>query len=119
MPGTIDPVFWSGIRGGDDAARHWTAEHGGITLEETVERLKVWLPRWNPSDPASVCAWRAASAEFATGAEGHVTVLQGEAVRVNSIWAQVEYPALRANPNITSITAVNPQTDSKVVLWSK
>lgn len=32
-------------------------------------------------------------------------------------WAQVEYPALMANPHVKSITAVNPATGSSHVLW--
>jgi filamentous hemagglutinin len=62
---------------------------------------------------------RSGSEEFAKGARGDVTVLQGESVRINSIWAKVEYPALQSNPAVTSITAVNPETGSSVRLWSR
>lgn len=48
---------------------------------------------------------------------GNVPVLQTDAVRVNSIWAEVEFPAL--NPNVTSRTAVNPETGIEVLLWSR
>lgn len=53
------------------------------------------------------------------GASGNVRVLQTDAVRVNSIWAEVEFPALTSNPNVTSITAVNPETGIEVLPWSR
>lgn len=52
-------------------------------------------------------------------AQGDVTVLQETAVPTNSVWAQVEYPALMANPNVTSITAVSPGTGGSIVLWMR
>lgn len=73
----------------------------------------------NPSDSASVAAWRQASAEFASGARGNVTVLQEDAIRLNSVWAEVEFPLLRANPDVTSIRAVHPRTGEAVLLWSR
>lgn len=115
---TNEAVFWSGIRGGDQAATSWAARNGGMTLETTMAQRGVALPVWDASNPAVVSALRQASAEFAQGARGNVTVLEGDAVRINSVWAQVEYPALTANPNVTSITAVNPATGSSTVLWT-
>lgn len=114
-----EAVFWSGIRGGADTASRWAASKGGATLESTMASRGVKLPAWDPSNPSSVVAWRSASKDFAAGARGNVRVLQDDAVRVNSIWAQVEYPALRANRRVTSITAVNPRTGATKVLWSR
>ena len=50
---------------------------------------------------------------------GDVTVLQGNVLRINSIWAQTEFPALTANADVTSITAVNPITGARILLWSR
>jgi filamentous hemagglutinin len=79
----------------------------------------IKLPTWDVSNPASIAAWRQASSEFAAGASGNVRVLQGDAVGVKSVWAEVEFPALKANPNVTTITAVNPKTGEAVLLWSR
>jgi len=107
--GADDAVFWSGVgRGGDKVAAEWAAKHGGSTLETTMAARGISLPAWDASNPAVVAAWRDASAQFARGASGDVRVLQGDAVRLNSVWAQVEFPALKANTNVTSITAINP-----------
>ncbi len=110
-------VFWSGIKGGDQTAAAWAADNGGTTLEMTPGGSS--LPPWDASNPAVVNAWRQASAEFAQGASGNVTVLQDTTVRVNSVWAEVEYPALTSNPNVTSITAINPETRTSTVLWKR
>lgn len=114
-----EAVFWSGIRGGDSTAATWASKNGGATLETTLARRGIALPAWDPGSPASVAAWRNASAEFAAGASGNVRVLQADAVRVDSIWAQVEFPALKANPNVTSITSIDPRTGAEVLLWSR
>ncbi|MHB1597264.1 MAG: polymorphic toxin-type HINT domain-containing protein, partial [Streptosporangiaceae bacterium] len=112
-------VFWSGIRGGDTAAATWAAKNGGTTLETTMAARGITLPAWDASNPAAVAAWRQASEAFARSASGNVTVLQETGVRVNSVWAQVEYPALIANRAVTSITSINPVTGDSIVLWSR
>lgn len=118
--GADEAVFWSGVgRGGDKIAAQWVAKNGGATLETTMASRGITLPAWDASNPAVVSAWRDASAQFARGASGNVRVLQGDAVRIDSVWAQVEYPALTANPNVTSITAINPSTGASTVLWSR
>jgi filamentous hemagglutinin len=77
------------------------------------------LPAWDPANPASVAAWRQASQQFAAGASGNVRVLQGNAVRLKSVWAEVEFPALKANPNVKSIIGVSPETGQEVLLWAR
>jgi hypothetical protein len=114
-----EAVFWSGIRNGETTAALWAGRNTGATLESTMAARGVKLPAWDPSNPASVAAWRQASQEFAAGARGNVRVLQGNAVRVHSVWAEVEYPALKANPNVKSIISINPATGQEVLLWSQ
>jgi len=77
------------------------------------------LPVFDRANPASVAAWQQASIDFARGASGNVTVLQDTAVRVNSRWKEFEFPALTANPDVTSITAVNPDTGDAFLLWNR
>jgi hypothetical protein len=118
--GSDEAVFWSGIgRGGDATAASWAAKNGGATLESTMAQRGIQLPGWDASNPSVVSAWRQASADFASGASGNVRVLQGADVRIGSIWSDVEYPALISNPNVTSITSINPGTGQQVVLWTR
>lgn len=117
--GADEAVFWSGIRGGDSVAAKWVGEHGGATLETTLAKRGIKLPAWDASDAAVVAAWRNASRDFAAGARGSVRVLQDSSVRTGSVWAQVEYPALRANRHVSSITAVNPRTGAETLLWRR
>jgi len=112
-------VFWSGIKNGAGTAAQWATQNGGVTLEQTLAARGVDLPTWDPSNPASVQAWNKASGNFAAGASGNVTVLQGDTLRVQSIWGQTEFDALTANPNVTSITSVNPTTGARTILWTK
>ena len=116
---TDEAVFWSGIRNGETAGAEFVSANGGATLETTLAARGVKLPVWDTGNPATVAAWRNASAEFAAGAKGNIRVLQSDAVRVNSVWAEVEFPALKANPNVNSITAVNPKTGEQILLWSR
>jgi RHS repeat-associated protein len=111
-------VFWSGIRGGAERAAAWAAKNGGVTLEQYAAARGLRLPRWDPINPASVAAWRQASLDFAATASGDVRVLQGGMLRLDAIWRE-EFAVLRANPNVTSITAVNPETGATVRLWTR
>jgi RHS repeat-associated protein len=117
--GADKAVFWSGIRNGDTAATNWITRNGGATLETTLIGRGIKLPVWDRSNPASISAWRQALHDFAAGASGNVRVLQSDAVRLKSIWAEIEFPALRANSNVNSIRAVNPETRAEVLLWSR
>lgn len=48
--------------------------------------------------------WEKASEAFARGASGEVHVFQtANGVAVDSIWAQIEYQILSANPRVTNI----------------
>lgn len=91
--------------------------------EELRERavrmvLEMTLAQRGAPLPTTGAGWDAASAEFASGASGNVRVLQSQ-VRINSTWARVEFPALKANPNVSSITAIDPATGTEVVLWTR
>jgi filamentous hemagglutinin len=100
-------------------AASWVGKNGGATLETTLAREGISLPPWDPTNPSVVSAWHSAAQDFAAGASGNVRVLQTDAVRINSVWAQVEFPALKANPKVTSITAIDPRNGAEVLLWSR
>jgi len=114
-----EAVFWSGIRGGDTSATAWVGKNGGATLETTMSSRGIELPAYDRNVPSSVEAWQNASAQFAEGARGSVRVLQEDGVRIQSIWATKEYGALTSNPDVTSITAVDPRTNVETPLWSR
>jgi RHS repeat-associated protein len=117
--GADEAVFWSGLgRGGDATAARWVAGNGGSTLETTLATRGVKLPVWDADNPASVAAWKQASVDFAAGARGNVRVLQGDSLRIDAIWVD-EFKALKANPNVDSIRAINPQTGGEASLWSR
>ena len=84
----------------------------------TVVSRGITLPVWNPGNPATVAAWRQAAIEFAAGARGNVRVLQGDAVRLDSIWRD-EFRTLQANPNVNSIIMTNPDIGVEILLWSR
>ncbi len=121
--GRNQAVFWSGIgragTPGYEAAMQWATKNGGSTLESIMAARGLRLPAWDPKNPAVVVAWERASADFAAGASGHVRVLQTDAVGVSSIWGRIEFKCLVANPNVSSITAVNPETGAQILLWSR
>jgi RHS repeat-associated protein len=117
--GADEAIFWSGVRGGAGTAMRWAASHGGATLESTMASRGIQLPEWDPANPASMGEWRSASQAFASGARGSVRVLQEDSLRINSVWGEIEYPALRAKVRVTSITAIDPRSGIETVLWSR
>jgi hypothetical protein len=116
-----EAVLYSGLgEDGAGIADRWASKNAGATLQSMIARAGVKVPEYDRANPASVTAWRAASKAFADGARGDVRVLQDTKVRVDSnIWREVEYKALKANPHVTSITAINPRTGATHVLWKR
>jgi hypothetical protein len=111
-------VFFSGLgRAGDEIAATWASDSGGVTLSELLASDGRVLPIYDRLNPESVAAWTNASIDMATRASGDVRVLLGDSVSPTSIWSQYELPFLKANPNVRSITALDPVTGSEVVLW--
>jgi len=88
-------VFWSGGETAMNAAKNFANRIGGKTLEMT--RLGSYLEKIN----AGSDLWRAASANFANQSSGVVYSIQNSiGVRLQSVWATVEYGILKANPKI-------------------
>lgn len=85
-------VFWSGP-GTSAAANTWAQANGGSTLDAAE----------NMSLAESRQIIDVASRIFAEGASGDVHVFHGTSVDMGSTWAQVEYPALMDNSNVTNI----------------
>ena len=117
-----EAVFWSGktngVGGGDTAGCIATA-CGGTTLEQLMVSKGITLPAWDASNPSVVAVWQDASKSFAQGASGDVNAVLGSTLRPGSVWETVELPALKANPNVTSITTIDPATGSKTVIFTR
>ena len=86
-------VFWSGGDTVKNAAKQVANSVGGKTLEMT--RVGIYLEKTN----APYSAWQAASANFANvavNASPNIYSVQNAAgIRLQSIWATVEYPVLQ------------------------
>jgi RHS repeat-associated protein len=102
---SLTSVFWSG-EGSEAAANAWIAENGGQTLAMSEYAVGA--------EPAAG-AIEEASATFANNASGIVQVFNGPTVLIDSTWAQVEYPALMSNPNVTGFAYQVLGEDGQVV----
>lgn len=112
--------FWSGLgRGGATTAAGSARAGGGTTLEMLLKARGIKMPAWDATNPASVAAWRDASAQFARGASGDVRVVLGDSLRPGNLWQTVEMPALQANPNVSRIIRVNPSSGAESIIWSR
>lgn len=117
--------FWSGrtkdangkVRGGSEDAARMAKEHDGTTLETLIEERGIKMPDWDPTDPSSIKAWEDISAEYARGASGEVRAVIGQDLRPGNIWEAKEFPALKANPNVTKITTIDPLTGASKVVY--
>ena len=116
---TDEAVFWSGLPEGRATSSAWAARNRGLTMEAKLRAEGVDIPAYDPSLPGVVAAWEEASARFAAGARGHVRVLQSDIVRAGTMWSRIEFPTLKANPDVLSITAIDPTTGAKALLWKK
>lgn len=111
--------YWSGRDangvgvGPDDSgiAERIASANGGQTLEQTLAANGVDpLPKWDRHDPESVRFWEDASAAFAENASGDVRAVVGSDLREGNIWQTIEIPRLVDNPNVTSISQIDPDT---------
>lgn len=117
-----EAVFWSGKTdgiGGVDVACAIAKGCGGTTLEQLMISRGVTLPVWDAGNPIVVAAWENASRSFALGAKGDVTAVIGQTLRPGSVWEVVELPALKANPNVTSITVIDPFSGLRTVIFKR
>lgn len=123
--------FWSGrtsagvgvgpVEGASEfgLAGETAAQRGGVTLEQVMKQRGIKLPEWNASDPVAVKAWEDASAAYANGVSGEVRAVLGTSQRPGSIWETVELPRLKNNPNVTKITAIDPETGAERVIFTR
>jgi hypothetical protein len=106
--GNTDGVFASLV------AKEIAKETGGTTIEMLIEEKGVAAPPLD-DDPA----WRVLSREMARNASGDVIVVLGDNVRENSTWDVAELPALEGNKRIRTITAIDPKTKERTVIYTR
>jgi RHS repeat-associated protein len=94
--------FWSGGIAAGMAAADMAEESGGMTLEMTP--AGQWLGSVAPN---SQLLWGAASRAFASGATGPVTAVQGDFIRMQSVWTTIEYPLLYGKNPINYVSGGN------------
>ncbi|MHA3702915.1 WXG100-like domain-containing protein [Jatrophihabitans sp. YIM 134969] len=111
--------FWSGRTegiGGADVAGQYASEGGGTTLEQLMEKRGIELPAWDADDPQVVAAWTKASEEYAAGVSGDVRAVIGQEIRPGAVWKD-ELEVLKHNPNVRTITTIDPKTGVATRIW--
>jgi hypothetical protein len=77
------------------------------------------MPAWDPSKPAVMKLWEDVSTEYALQVKGEVRAVVGRELRPGNIWETKELPALMANPNVTQITIIDPETLIETVIFTR
>lgn len=117
-----EAIFWSGRTngvGGIDIAKQIANKFQGKTLESLLESRQITMPLYDPTVAPSVQAWVDISTELAKNAIGEVRAVLGSQLRPQNIWETYELPALKANPNVTRITSVDPATGKVTVIYER
>lgn len=73
---------------------------------------------FDAEDPAGVKAWIDASRKFAEGASGEARVVLGQ-TRPGNIWEKVQLPALKDNPRITRVVAIDAATGRETTIFER
>lgn len=121
--------FWSGRNadgigvgpesaGGSGAADALAGSHG-TTLEGLIDSNKIITPKWSPDDPMAEKWWSEVSRTYAENARGEVHAVIGSNLRPGNIWENVELPRLMANPNVTRIVVVDPDTGLERIVFER
>ena len=114
--------FWSGQTdsiGGMDVAKKIAKNKGGVTLESTIDNTNIVMPEWDFNAPSSVTAWEEASNVYAEQVSGEIRAVVGSELRPGNIWENIELPRLKANPNVTKITTIDPKTGVEKIIFER
>jgi hypothetical protein len=107
--------FWSGrtatssggyLAAGPAAAAEIARGMGGTTLEALMGSRGIPQAERGSTHPLLVEVWQKVVAAYARGVSGEVRVVLGEDLGPNSVWKNIECPALMSNPNVTKVTAI-------------
>ena len=114
--------FWSGRTdgiGGMDVAKKIAKNKGGVTLESTIDDTNIVMPEWDFNTPSSVTAWEEASNVYAEQVSGEIRAVVGSELRPGNIWENIELPRLKANPNVTKTTTIDPKTGVEKIIFER
>ena len=114
--------FWSGRTdgiGGMDVAKKIAKNKGGVTLESTIDDTNIVMPEWDFNTPSSVTAWEEASNVYAAQVSGEIRAVVGSELRPGNIWENIELPRLKANPNVTKVTTIDPKTGVEKIIFER
>ena len=114
--------FWSGRTdgiGGMDVAKKIAKNKGGVTLESTIDDTNIVMPEWDFNTPSSVTAWEEASNVYAEQVSGEIRAVVGSELRPGNIWENIELPRLKANPNVTRVTTIDPKTGVEKIIFER
>ena len=114
--------FWSGRTegiGGADTAANIAKGKGGVTLESIIAAKKIVMPEWDFNNPSTMEAWDLASGAYAEQVSGEIRAVVGSELRTGNIWENIELPRLKANPNVTKITIIDPKTQMETIIFKR
>jgi RHS repeat-associated protein len=114
--------FWSGRTNGvssGSVVQGIAGANGGTSLEMLLDKRGITMPPWDEHNPASVAKWKEVSENYARGCSGEVKAVVGQDMRPGNVWETKELPALKANPNVTKITQIDPSTRAETVIYTR
>lgn len=122
-------LFWTGRTempdpmgrqyvGSSDLATGLAQSKDATTLELYLSENDIRMPRWS-EDPDVQAMWGEVSRKYAESAQGVVRVVLGRSIRSDAVWLQYEFDALKSNPNVTQIIAIDPATGGMRSLFER
>ena len=104
---------------GWNVAKKIAKNKGGVTLESTIDDTNIVMPEWDFNTPSSVTAWEEASNVYAEQVSGEIRAVVGSELRPGNIWENIELPRLKANPNVTKVTTIDPKTGVEKIIFER
>lgn len=123
-----EAVFFSGCskRGKDgrkmssgEVAGSYAKENGLSTMGMKLEQSQDDIPEWDFDDADSVSSWEDLSRVYAEQASGDVRVIARPPLREGNIFETVEFPALKKNKKVRSVTMIDPDTGEKKEIFRR
>ena len=122
-------VFWSGRTeltvngatgqyGSAGIAAGLAEPRDATTLEMYLRDHQIAMPAWDGT-PEVAEIWGQVSQKYAEAAHGDVRVVLGRDLRPGNVWETYEFDALRANPAVTRIIAIDPGSGAMRLLFER
>ena len=90
----------------------------GTLVVRQISENGIKMPRWS-DDPQVQAMWGEVSRKYAESAQGIVRVVLGRNIRPDAVWLQYEFDALKNNPNVSQIIAIDPATGGMRSLFER